>query len=199
MSDRIEMLIDRAMDYASERSHEYVTLEHLLLSILQEQPIQQIIKKLKVDVDKIMMELSHHVDNKMSDIIREKTQPRKTQSLERVFNRAVTQVIFSGRKTLLPRDVLVSIMSEKESHASYFLTKHGLTRQNLVQFITKDAIEQFQREQASVGMAQPGEKPSFEQFCYNLNELAEKGDIDDIIGRETEIDDIAHILSLIHI
>ena len=111
MSDRIEMLLDRAMDYASERSHEYVTLEHLLLSILQEQPIQQIIKKLKVDVDKIMMELSHHVDNKMSDIIREKTQPRKTQSLERVFNRAVTQVIFSGRKTLLPRDVLVSIMS----------------------------------------------------------------------------------------
>ena len=70
MSDRIEMLLDRAMDYASERSHEYVTLEHLLLSILQEQPIQQIIKKLKVDVDKIMMELSHHVDNKMSDIIR---------------------------------------------------------------------------------------------------------------------------------
>ena len=119
MSDRIEMLLDRAMDYASERSHEYVTLEHLLLSILQEQPIQQIIKKLKVDVDKIMMELSHYVDNRMSDIIREKTQPRKTQSLERVFNRAVTQVIFSGRKTLLPRDVLVSIMSEKESHANY--------------------------------------------------------------------------------
>jgi len=195
MSDRIEMLIDRAMDYASERSHEYVTLEHLLLSILQEQPIQQIIKKLKVDVDKIVIELSHHVDNKMSDIIREKTQPRKTQALERVFNRAVTQVIFSGRKTLLPRDVLVSIMSEKESHANYFLTKHGLTRQNLVQFITKDAIEQFQREQAAVGVAQPGDKPSFEQFCYNLNEMAEKGDIDDIIGRETEIDDIAHILA----
>ena len=75
------------------------------------------------------------------------------------------------------------------------MTKHGLTRQNLVQFITKDAIEQFQREQASVGVAQPGDKPSFEQFCYNLNEMAEKGDIDDIIGRESEIDDIAHVLA----
>ena len=195
MADRIEMIIDRAMDYASERSHEYVTCEHLLLSILQEQPIQKIIQQLKVDVDLIISDLINHIDNNMSDIVREKSQPRKTQGIERVFNRAVTQVIFSGRKTLLPRDILVSIMSERESYAGYYLLKHGLTRQNLVQFLTKDAIEQYQREVASTNINQDSGDTKFESYCHNLNEQAKAGEIDDIIGRETEIDDIAHILA----
>ena len=194
-TDRIEMILDRAMDFASERSHEYVTLEHLLLSILQEQPIQKIIEQLNVNVDDILSELIHHIDSKMNQLIRDKTQPRKTQSLERVFNRAVTQVIFSGRKSLLPRDILVSIMSEKESHACYFLLKNGLTRQNLVQFITKDAIEKFQKESAIIGNNEADEKFHFSQFCKDLNEQARLGEIDDIIGREEEIDDIAHVLS----
>jgi len=189
------MIIDRAMDFANERSHEYITCEHLLLSILQEQPIQKIIQQLKVDVDAIISDLINHLDNKMSDIVREKAQPRKTQGLERVFNRAVTQVIFSGRKTLLPRDILVSIMSERESHAGYYLLKHGLTRQNLVQFLTKDAIEQYQREVAATNINQDSGDTKFENYCHNLNEQAKAGEIDDIIGRETEIDDIAHILA----
>ena len=196
MADRIEMIIDRAMDFAQERDHEYVTLEHLLLSILQEDPIKKIVKSLEVDVNKLMMDLVEHIDTKMLDIVRENTQPRKTQGLERVFNRAVTQVIFSGRKTLLPRDILVSILSEKESYACYYMLKHGLTRQNLVQFLTKDAIEKYQREvSAASGMEQEGAGHKFEQFCKNLNEVAENGEIDDIIGREEEIDDIAHVLA----
>lgn len=196
MADRIEMIIDRAMDFAQERDHEYVTLEHLLLSILQEDPIKKIVKSLEVDVNKLMMDLVEHIDTKMLDIVRENTQPRKTQGLERVFNRAVTQVIFSGRKTLLPRDILVSILSEKESYACYYMLKHGLTRQNLVQFLTKDAIEKYQREvSAAAGMEQEGAGHKFEQFCKNLNEVAENGEIDDIIGREEEIDDIAHVLA----
>ena len=143
-----------------------------------------------------MMDLVENIDTKMLDIVRENTQPRKTQGLERVFNRAVTQVIFSGRKTLLPRDILVSILSEKESYACYYMLKHGLTRQNLVQFLTKDAIEKYQREvSAAAGMEQEGAGHKFEQFCKNLNEVAENGEIDDIIGREEEIDDIAHVLA----
>jgi len=104
-------------------------------------------------------------------------------------------VIFSGRKTLLPRDILVSIMSERESHAGYYLLKHGLTRQNLVQFLTKDAIEQYQREVAATNINQDSGDTKFENYCHNLNEQAKAGEIDDIIGRETEIDDIAHILA----
>ena len=136
MADRIEMIIDRAMDFAQERDHEYVTLEHLLLSILQEDPIRKIMQSLEVDANNLMRDIVEHIDTKMLDVVRENTQPRKTQSLERVFNRAVTQVIFSGRKTLLPRDILVSILSEKESYACYYMLKHGLSRTNLVQFLT---------------------------------------------------------------
>jgi ATP-dependent Clp protease ATP-binding subunit ClpA len=196
-ADRIELILDRAMDFATERSHEYVTLEHLLLSVLQETPVHKIIEKLKVNIDDISSELVTYIDNEMGSIVRDKTQPRKTQSLERVFNRAVTQVIFSGRKTLLPRDILVSIMSEKDSHANYFLLKHGLTRQSLVQFLTKDAIEQHRRESSQViGNPDRQEASSqFEDFCHDLNDQAKQGNIDDIIGREVEIDDIAHVLA----
>ncbi len=197
--DRIEMILDRAMEVAGDRNHEYVTLEHLLFSILQEEPIQKIIAKCKIDFEPIINELLVHIDTKMPDLVREGVQPRKTQALERVFNRAVTQVIFSGRKTLMPRDLLVSIMSEKESYAGFYLKKHGLTRQALVQFLTKDAIQRQQVEQAlGQAMGMPNEedpKKKFETYCHNLNSQAENGDIDDIIGRETEIDDIAHILA----
>ena len=89
-ADRIELILDRAMDFATERSHEYVTLEHLLLSVLQEPPVHKIIEKLKVNIDDISSELVTYIDNEMGSIVRDKTQPRKTQSLERVFNRAVT-------------------------------------------------------------------------------------------------------------
>jgi ATP-dependent Clp protease ATP-binding subunit ClpA len=197
--DRIEMILDRAMEIAGERNHEYVTLEHLLFSILQEDPIQKIIEKCKIDVEPIIGELLVHIDTKMPDLVREGVQPRKTQALERVFNRAVTQVIFSGRKTLMPRDLLVSIMSEKESWAGHYLKRAGLTRQTLVQFLTKDAIQRQQVEQAlgqAMGMHDPNaDKFKFETYCHNLNTQAENGDIDDIIGREVEIDDIAHILA----
>ena len=198
--DRIEMILDRAMEFAGERNHEYVTLEHLLFSIMQEEPIQKIITKCNIDFEPIIADLLVHIDTKMPDLVKEGVQPRKTQALERVFNRAVTQVIFSGRKTLMPRDLLVSIMSEKESYAGYYLKKYGLTRQALVQFLTKDAIQRQQVEnalgQAMGGMQNAEEsKNKFETYCHNLNSQAENGDIDDIIGRETEIDDIAHILA----
>ena len=197
--DRIEMILDRAMEFAGERNHEYVTLEHLLFSIMQEEPIQKIIEKCNIDFEPIIADLLVHIDTKMPDLVKEGVQPRKTQALERVFNRAVTQVIFSGRKTLMPRDLLVSIMSEKESYAGYYLKKYGLTRQSLVQFLTKDAIQRQQVENA-LGQAMGGQNPEeskhkFETYCHNLNSQAENEEIDDIIGRETEIDDIAHILA----
>lgn len=197
--DRIEMILDRAMEFAGERNHEYVTLEHLLFSIMQEEPIQKIIEKCNIDFEPIIADLLVHIDTKMPDLVKDGVQPRKTQALERVFNRAVTQVIFSGRKTLMPRDLLVSIMSEKESYAGYYLKKYGLTRQSLVQFLTKDAIQRQQVENA-LGQAMGGQNPEeskhkFETYCHNLNSQAENEEIDDIIGRETEIDDIAHILA----
>jgi ATP-dependent Clp protease ATP-binding subunit ClpA len=193
------MILDRAMEFAGERNHEYVTLEHLLFSIMQEEPIQKIIEKCNIDFEPIIADLLVHIDTKMPDLVKDGVQPRKTQALERVFNRAVTQVIFSGRKTLMPRDLLVSIMSEKESYAGYYLKKYGLTRQSLVQFLTKDAIQRQQVENA-LGQAMGGQNPEeskhkFETYCHNLNSQAENEEIDDIIGRETEIDDIAHILA----
>ena len=130
MADRIEMIIDRAMDFVQERDHEYVTLEHLLLSILQEDPMKKIVKSLEVDVNKLMMDLVEHIDTKMLDIVRENTQNRKNTRTRTCPTELLPICYFSGRKTLLPRDILLRILSEKESYACYYMLKHGLTRQN---------------------------------------------------------------------
>jgi ATP-dependent Clp protease ATP-binding subunit ClpA len=191
--DRIESLLERAAELASDRNHEYITLEHLLLSLLQEPLIGKILAEVKTDVTALKIDIVNHLDQNMNDIVHDGLKPRKTQATERVFNRAVTQVIFSGRKTLMPRDILVSIMSEKQSYALYYLKKHGVTRNSLVQFITKDAINKQAMDQA-MGTAEEN-SGKFETYCQNLNEIAEKGDIDDIIGRSQEIDDIAHVLA----
>ena len=97
--DPIESVLDQAMEYASERSHEYVVLEHLLLALSNQKEIQTLITDVKGDIEQIMVDCMEYLDKNLKDIVVESTDaPRKTSALERVFNRAVTQVIFSGRK-----------------------------------------------------------------------------------------------------
>ena len=119
MADRIEDLVGRAVDMATENKHEYVTLEHLLYSLLQEDEIIKLVTDIEVDVSQLNASVGNHIKEDKKDITldQEHVTPQKTQSLERVFHRAFTQVIFSGRKVLEPKDLFISIMSEKESYA----------------------------------------------------------------------------------
>ena len=111
--DPIESVLDKAMEYARERSHEYVVLEHLLLALTNEKEIQSLIKDVDGDIDQVMVDCMEYLDSQLKDIVIESTDaPRKTSALERVFNRAVTQVIFSQKK-LTTKDIFVSLLSEK--------------------------------------------------------------------------------------
>ena len=119
--DPIEQVLDRAMEFASERNHEYVVLEHLLLSLMNEKDIQSLIEDIGGETDEIKVDCVQYIDNALKEIVVESDEaPRKTSALERVFNRAVTQVIFSGRKKLGIKDIFVSLLSEKQSYALYF-------------------------------------------------------------------------------
>ena len=123
--DPIESVLDKAMEYASERNHEYVVLEHLLLALSDEKEIQSLITDVNGDIEQIMIDCLEYIDKSLKDIVVESSDaPRKTSALERVFNRAVTQVIFSGRKKLTIKDIFVSLLSEKNSYALYFLKKN---------------------------------------------------------------------------
>ena len=175
MADRIEGLVERAVDMAAENSHEYVTLEHLLYSLLEDDDVAEVIKKCNADIPILKEKVGLHITQDKKDIVLDDpmVKPQITQSLERVFHRAFTQVIFSGRKALEPKDLLVSIMSETESYAHYFLLSNGVDKEKLIQVLTKAHSD--------------GEANAIEQWCINLYEEAVQNIIDPFIGREEEV------------
>ena len=197
--DPIEQVLDRAMEFASERNHEYVVLEHLLLSLMNEKDIQSLIEDIGGETDEIKVDCVQYIDNALKEIVVESDEaPRKTSALERVFNRAVTQVIFSGRKKLGIKDIFVSLLSEKQSYALYFLKKHNVNRQSVIEQLTK---ERYGEESGLIERGMPGlggppqQQIRFEDFATDLNKEAKEGRIDTLIGRVSEVDDIVHILA----
>ena len=187
----IQTIIESATAKAAEKNHEYVTLEHLLLAMSQHGPFYNIITNFGADVDGMVKELETYLDqqtyliSKGYDIV-----PKKTHSLERVFNRAFTQVLFSGRKHMQVIDLFLSIMSEEKSHARHFLVKFGLDRAKLVDFWNSNYVEPKGQKKTK------NQADSIlQEYCDNLNELAEMGEIDPVIGRELEIDEITQVLA----
>ena len=135
--DRISITLERAVQFANSLTHEYVTLEHLLFSILEESDVSDLLTDMGVETGMIANDVEKYLKNRddinnMSEAT-ERRGPRKTAALSRVFNRAITQVIFSGRTKLFCRDVLISLLSETDSYAYFFLAKHGVTREGAIQ------------------------------------------------------------------
>ena len=194
--DRISITLERAVQYANSLTHEYVTLEHLLFSIIEENDVSDLLTDMEVNTGDIAKDVEKYLKNRedinsSADATARKG-PRKTLALSRVFNRAITQVIFSGRTKLFCKDVLISLLSETDSFAYFFLTKHGVSREAAIHVIQKDFYKTSPQTQTG-----PDGKPAvkFEDFCTNLNESAGGGLIDPVIGREDELIDITEILA----
>ena len=187
----IQSIIENATLKAAEKNHEYVTLEHLVLAMLTHAPFNSIVTKFGCDTDKLISEVEGYLDqqtylvSKGYDIV-----PKKTHSLERVFNRAFTQVLFSGRKNMQTIDLYLSIMSEEKSHARHYLVKFGLDRKTLVEFWNKTHVEpktnKRTRDMSDEILA---------EYCENLNKIALAGSVDPVIGRELELEEITHVLA----
>jgi ATP-dependent Clp protease ATP-binding subunit ClpA len=181
----IDKVVKNAKDYAKSYNHEYITVEHLLQSILHEKAMSAAFATAGVQLDQLIEELDAYVqkNNILSKDVNEG--PKKTHSLERVFNRAFTQVLFSGRQTITILDLFLSITNEAHSHAAYFLKKYGAEKELIVNnFAARRTNRENDAAQATV-----------EEHCINLNALAEEGKIDPVIGRQTELDDIAQVLA----
>jgi ATP-dependent Clp protease ATP-binding subunit ClpA len=190
-SPEIQSIIDSAANNAVTKNHEYVTLEHLLLAMVRYEPFNNIITNFGAETESLIADIDTYLNNqtylisKGYDIV-----PKKTPSLERVFNRALTQVLFSGRQNLQVVDLFLSLMAEDRSHARYFLVKYGLDRAKLIQFWNKHHVEPKGKKKTSNAI-----ENILEEFCDNLNEAARAGEIDPVIGRETEIDEITQVLA----
>jgi ATP-dependent Clp protease ATP-binding subunit ClpA len=187
----IEDIIANATEMAKKYSHAYVTIEHLAYGLVIYKPFYDLLDSYGVDVNGLIRDLDEYISKQtylenLADNI-----PKKTHGLERVFNRALTQVLFSGRNHLQVIDIFLSISSEATSHASYFFIKYGINKASMVDFYNQYYVENKQRRAPSKDKSEA----ILNEYCDNLNQLARNGKIDPVVGREFELDEIAQILA----
>lgn len=188
-SPEIEHIVDQAVALAIERKHEYVTTEHLLLAMLRYPAFRDTVDKYGVDVDLLDQELNSYLSSLISLVKEDVSVPRKTASLERIFNRANVQVMFTGRRTLSIIDLYLSIMAEGNSHAQYFLLKYGLKKAEFVDFWQKN----YQPGDVKLSGNQADEILS--EYCINLSAKAKSGQLEPMIGRKKEVNEMVAVLA----
>jgi|TARA_R110000744_G_scaffold380182_1_gene500061 ATP-dependent Clp protease ATP-binding subunit ClpA len=187
-SKDLQLVFDKAIKDAQKLRHEYITLEHLLFSMMCSNNFCDALKVYGADVDYIKANLEHYLKNNCEEIIIEtkKFKPKKTQTVERVLNRAFTQVLFAGRSNIELTDVAMSILSEKKSHAFYYLEKGGVTKDQFGEYISNEVEEMIEDEEMSSAALK-----ALKSFTTNLNEEVKRDRIDPVIGRSEELDSIA--------
>ena len=194
-SQRLQTIFENSIKLAKKLGHEYITIEHLVCSILSDADSYNQIQEFGADANFIRSNLEHYLKNNLNDIksTDSDVKPKKTHSIERVLNRCFSQVLFSGRQRMEIFDIVVSVMSEKNSFAFYFLTKGGITKEKFVNHFQEVLSSNEEQEQP---VASPNQiERVINQFCTNLSLLAKQRKIDPVIGRDEEIENIQLVLA----
>ena len=189
-SKELQAVFDKAMNDSKKLSHEYVTLEHLLYAMLCEETFSTVVNGYGADVEYMKKELENFLKTKLEDIKtnQDKYKPKKTQSVERVLNRAFTQVLFNGRNNIEIHDVFLSMLSEKKSWAFFITQKVGIQKEKFVDYMSSEVHEIFEEDdQVNMGVA----NRALRDFTTDLNHEVKLNKIDPVIGREDEIEQVA--------
>jgi ATP-dependent Clp protease ATP-binding subunit ClpA len=208
LSRNLEQTLHRALSYASERKHEYATLEHLLLGLADDNDAATVLRACGVDMERLRTDLTEFLDKDLSGLATDRPgDPKPTAGFQRVVQRAAIHVQSSGRDEVTGANVLVALFSERESHAVYFLQAQDMTRLDAVNFISHGIAKAPGRSQSRPVQGtqenheqEREEKPSrrgqdaLTNYCVNLNKKATAGKIDPLIGRESEIERTIQIL-----
>jgi ATP-dependent Clp protease ATP-binding subunit ClpA len=195
-SQRLQHIFNLSISIAKELNHEYITIETIVYAILNEDLSIEELKNFGADIDYIKKNLENYLNNNLKDIKSdsEDLQPKKTHSVERVLNRCFSQVLFSGRQRMEVADIIISVLSEKNSFAFYFLTKGGVTKEKFVNYFQESLLEEDAQETTHATPA-PQVDRIINQFCTNLSLQAKQRKIDPVIGRDDEIEKIQLILA----
>jgi len=183
----INEILEKAFRMALNNEHEYVTLEHLTLVLLDNKDIIDYLTAMNIDPVPIAQDIRNFLSGQNYLIVQGLTKPRKTQTLERAFNRAFTQAIFNGRAGIAPQDMILSILSERNSHACYYLSQHGITKESFLDILGKTS--------KTDGKLRTQFDKILKEFCINLNSDAKAGVIDLLVGRNKEVDKLSQILA----
>ena len=200
LSNELEYCLNDAFHQAREARHEYLTVEHLLLAILDTPKVREVLRACGADTIKLKQELKDHIDQSTPRLEEgEEREVQPTLGFQRVLQRAVFHVQSSGKKEVGVSNVLVAIFSEKQSHAVFLLNRQHVTRLDAVNYIShglsKIAEEKTDKEEASGDGEREGEGGSaLEKYTTNLNRMAQDGRIDPLIGRKLEVERTIEIL-----
>ena len=185
----MDLILSKAYEFATKLRHKYVTIEHLTLALVNYKNFKIMLEEFGCDQEKLAIDVRSYVE-KLPIASEGAVDPQKTQGLDRVCNRAFTQVLFSGRQHLQTIDLFQSIMAEQRSHAHYFFIKYGVGKEELTRFFN---INYTGENEAELHLAMA--KETMDEFTINLNEQAKNKKIDPVIGRETEIEEICQVLA----
>lgn len=191
-SPEIESIIEQAILFAKNKSHEYCTVEHLLLALVSHPPFKKCLDTYGADTDLLITEINGYLDS-LQAIVTTKTDftPRKTNSLERTMNRSVTQVLFTGRRQVTTIDLYLSIAAEGNSHAHYFLLKYGIHKAEFLTHWQKT----YKGSEYANHLTDSQADEILEEYTINLTRLAKQGKLEPVIGRSNELQDIVNILA----
>ncbi|MDK1376661.1 MULTISPECIES: ATP-dependent Clp protease ATP-binding subunit ClpA [unclassified Sinorhizobium] len=212
-SPSLEKALHQALTFANERHHEYATLEHLLLALIDDADAAAVMGACNVNLETLRKTVTDYVDNELSNLVTGYDEDSKpTAGFQRVIQRAVIHVQSSGREEVTGANVLVAIFAERESHAAYFLQEQEMTRYDAVNFIShgigkrpgssesrpvrgaedQDSEQKAPRESDEAGPKK--QQDALTAYCVNLNEKAKSGKIDPLIGRHAEVNRTIQVL-----
>jgi ATP-dependent Clp protease ATP-binding subunit ClpA len=186
-SDNLQAVFEKAIETAKKLHHEYLTIEHLLFAMLLEESFTNTVQGYGSNVDNLKKNLAEYLQNKCAEITIPDVvvKPKKTQSVERILNRAFTQVLFNGRQRIEPTDVFLAMMGEKRSWAYYYIAQAEIDKDKFSDYINNSVGEEEEVEQDT------GSNRALAQFTTNLNDQVKKNKIDPVIGRIDELENIA--------
>ena len=213
-SQSLERALHQALTFANERHHEYATLEHLLLALLEDQDAAAVMRACNVDLDELRRTITHYLDTELDNLVTGYDEDSKpTAGFQRVIQRAVIHVQSSGREEVSGANVLVAIFAERESHAAYFLQEQEMTRYDAVNYISHGIAKRpgasqarpprgAEEEQSNTASgssdedagAKKKQQDALSAYCINLNDKARAGKIDPLIGRSSEISRTIQVL-----
>jgi ATP-dependent Clp protease ATP-binding subunit ClpA len=190
----LEQIFERAVQIAMTHKHEYITLEHFLFGLLLDEKFNKRLTDFGSDTAKLKEEISTYIENELTSItLPEGQKPKKTHSMERMLNRAFTQVLFGGRALIEPVDCFLSMFSEKKSYAVYILRKAKIDKDKFLDYVNSE----IQEEEVIEGdkSVPPQLEKMLSQYCVNLSKRAKEKKIDPVIGRDKEIEEIQLVLA----
>jgi ATP-dependent Clp protease ATP-binding subunit ClpA len=202
----LETTLHKALEAASSRRHEYATLEHLLLALIDDEHASQVMAACGVDTGELKTTVAHYLDTELGALkVDAATDPSPTSGFQRVVQRAILHVQSSGRDEVTGANVLVALFSERESYAVYFLQQQDMSRLDAVSYIshgvgkgnaTPEATSVKGAEEEKKEKVDGGKKgeSALKQFTVDLNEKAKTGKVDPLIGRSAEVDRTVQIL-----